>query len=180
MIALIETPRLIIRELQESDAEAMFEMDRDAEVHRYLGGKPYTDIAQSRDNIAFIRAQYAQNGIGRWAVELKTTGEFIGWTGFKLMRDQPVNGHVDHYDFGYRHARRFWKKGYAFEAAQAALAYGLRELRIPDVYAMTDVENAGSRRILEKLGFRLVEIFRYDGPSLWVKDLPVTWYRWSG
>jgi ribosomal-protein-alanine N-acetyltransferase len=177
MSLFIETPRLIIREVQAEDAEAMFAMDQDAEVHKYLGGKPYTDITQSHDNIAIIRQQYADNGIGRWAVELKESGEFIGWTGFKIMRDQPVNRHVDHYDFGYRHARKFWGQGYAFEAAQAALDYGVRELRIEDVYAMTDVNNAGSRCILEKLGFELKEIFPYDGPAFWVQGLPVTWYE---
>lgn len=173
---ILETPRLIIRELLPGDDEAMFAMDSNPEVHRYLGNKPYSDIQQSRDDITFLRQQYAAYGVGRWAVVLKETGELIGWTGFKRMIDM-VNGHVNHLDFGYRHAQKFWQQGYAYEAAKAALDYGIKALGFTDIYAMTDVHNMGSRRILEKLGFQLEEIFPYDGPSLWVTGLPVTWYK---
>jgi RimJ/RimL family protein N-acetyltransferase len=172
----IETPRLLIRELLPEDDEGMFAMDSDPEVHRYLGGKTFTSIAQSREIIGFVRQQYQFNGIGRWAVVLKETGAFIGWTGFKLIQE-PVNGHVNHYDFGYRHRREYWGQGYAFEAAAAALQYGLDTLQFRDVYAMTDPDNQGSRRILEKLGFRLVGIFPYDGTPLWREGQPTTWYQ---
>lgn len=172
----IETPRLIIRELRPEDATQMFAMDSDPEVHKYLGNKPLTDIEEVHKVIAFVRQQYTDNGIGRWAVILKDTGEFIGWTGYKRFTET-VNNHVNHLDFGYRHARKFWGQGYAYEAAKAALDYGIDEMGFKDIYAMTDVDNKGSRRILEKLGFELKEIFPYDGAFLWVKDLPVTWYQ---
>ena len=172
----IETPRLIIRELLPEDETAMFKMDSDPEVHRYLGNRPYRHIAESRENIAFIRRQYEENGIGRWAVTLKDAGEFIGWTGFKLMREM-VNGHIGHYDFGYRHMRRHWRNGYAYEAASAALEYGTAVLGLKKIYAMTDAENVGSRHILGRLGFRFVEIFSYDGQPFWRAGLPVTWYK---
>lgn len=176
MNVCIETPRLLVREILPEDEAGMFAMDNDPDVHRYLGNKPYSDIQQSRDNIAFIRQQYADHGVGRWAVVLKDTGEFIGWTGFKRMVES-VNGHVGHLDFGYRHARKFWRQGYAYEAAKAALDYGVGTLGFRDIYAMTDVDNEGSRRLLEKLGFRFVEIFPYDGQGLWMAGLPATWYR---
>lgn len=172
----IETPRLIIRELRMDDLDAMFEMDNDPEVHRYLGNNHYISIEQSRENIAYIQQQYKENGIGRWAVTLKDTGEFIGWTGYKLMRER-VNGHINHYDFGYRHMRKHWRQGYAYEAAKAALDYGIDVLGFRDIYAMTDVDNTGSRHILEKLGFSFVEIFNYDGTPFWLIGQPVTWYK---
>lgn len=158
----------------------MFEMDSDPEVHRYLGNRPVTSIDQTKDVIAFVRKQYLENGIGRWAVALKDSDEFIGWTGFKLM-DTMVNGHINHYDFGYRHARKYWRQGYAFEAAKAARDYGIESLGIKEIYAMTQTENAGSRRILEKLEFRLDHIFPFDGePFFWLKGQPTTWYVWEG
>lgn len=174
----IETPRLLIRELLPTDEGAMFQMDSDPDVHRYLGNKPYTSIGQSRENIAIVRQQYADNGIGRWAVVLKDTGAFIGWTGFKRLME-PVNGHIGHLDFGYRHLRKFWGKGYAYEAAKAALDYGVDVLGFTDIYGMTDVDNLGSRHILEKLGFRFVEIFSYDAPPTWraYYGEPATWYK---
>lgn len=172
-----ETPRLIIRDMRPEDEAGMFAMDSNPEVHRYLGNKHYTDVQQSRDNIRFIREQYAAHGIGRWSVLLRESGAFIGWTGFKRMVEK-VNGHVGHLDFGYRHAQPYWGQGYAFEAAQAALSHGLDVLRLTGVYAMTDVANTGSRRILEKLGFRLDGIFDYDAPPNWRAHFgePTTWY----
>jgi RimJ/RimL family protein N-acetyltransferase len=175
MDVYIETPRLIIRNLTLGDTEGMFAMDRDPEVHKYLGNKPYTDISQTTANIDFIMEQYRNNGIGRWGVILKNTNEFIGWTGFKLMTDK-VNGHLGHYDFGYRHARKYWGQGYGYEAAKASLDYGLEVMQLQNIYAMTDVENVPSRRLLEKLGFEFVEIFGYDGTPFWREGLPVTWY----
>lgn len=172
----IETPRLIIRELCMDDAEGMFAMDSDPEVHKFLGTGPQKDIQEARDIIAFILKQYEENGIGRWAVELKEDGSFIGWTGWKFVQ-QTVNGHANEYDFGYRHLRRYWGQGYAYEAAKAALDYGLDVLGFRGVYAMTDVENGASRHILEKLGFEFKEIIPYDGPPFWRENFPVTWYE---
>lgn len=176
MSIYIETPRLIIRELTIDDAEQMFEMDSDPEVHKYLGNKPVETVEEIRKVIEYILQQYRDNSIGRWAVTLKDTGEFIGWTGFKLMTEA-VNDHVGHYDFGYRHMRKHWRKGYAIEAARAALSYGIDVLGFKDIYAMTEIENAGSRHILETLGFEYVETFTYDGTPFWRIGLPVTWYK---
>ena len=181
MSIYIETPRLYIRELLPTDDEGMFEMDSDPAVHRYLGNTPVTSIERSREVIAIIRKQYGDFGIGRWAVIKKRGDEFLGWTGFKFM-DKPVNKRSEFLDFGYRFKSSCWKQGYGYESAVAALDHGLNKLGFKDVYAMTDVENAGSRRILEKLGFRYVETFPYDGSNYaWVDlGLPVTWYEYAG
>ena len=129
-------------------------------------------------SVTYVRQQYADSGIGRWAVIEKSSGECIGWTGFKIIRER-VHGFEDFYDFGYRHLRRFWGKGMASEAARAALDYGLNTLAIKDdIYAMTDVDNGASRHILESLGFRLQEIFPFDGKQQWrTINEPTTWYK---
>jgi [ribosomal protein S5]-alanine N-acetyltransferase len=172
----IETPRLIIRPLEEKDTEGMYLMDSDPEVHRYVGQHPVTTREESKDVIAFIRRQYEDHGIGRWAVLEKSTGDFVGWTGFKRMKEV-ANGHTDHLDFGYRLAQRHWGKGYATEASRAALHYGINIMGLTDIYAMTDPDNAASRHVLEKLGFRLAEIFPYDSASPWrPQGAPTTWF----
>lgn len=104
-----ETERLILRELMPTDAEGMFEMDRDPEVHLYLGNRPVKSIEQSIAEIEFISAQYTENGIGRWAVIEKATGNFVGWSGLKLIRET-TNNHVNYYDLGYRFSKRFGEK----------------------------------------------------------------------
>lgn len=177
---IIETPRVFIRELIPEDEEGMFGMDSDPEVHKYLGGKHIHHRQEARDMINTIRQQYADYGIGRWAVIDKTTNDFLGWTGFKMMVDK-VNGHVNHYDFGYRLAQKAWGQGIATEAGKASLEYGLNTLKLKPVYAMTDVANGASRHILEKLGFKFVETFIYDGPLTWLMEdnLETTWYAWE-
>ena len=177
MSIYLETERLIIREVQEQDAAGMFELDADPEVQRYVGQKPISTIAQARETIDFIRQQYVDPGICRWAVIEKATNAFIGWTGFKLIKES-INGHTDYYDFGYRFIQRKWGQGFAFEASRAALDYGVQQLSFQDIYATTDVDNTGSRRLLEKLGFRFVELFRYDGAPTWREPgQETTWYE---
>lgn len=166
-----------MRELLPTDAEGMFRLDGDPEVHRYLGKNPVTSIEQCRKVIDFIREQYTGNGIGRWAVVERSTGEFVGWSGLKLMKEK-INGHVDFYDIGYRLIKAHWGKGYATESAAAARRYAFEVLKATDLFAMADVNNRASRRVLEKTGLQYIKTFPYDGPPGWLDaGEPVTWYH---
>ncbi len=164
-----ETDRLILREFMLSDDKAMFELDSDPEVHRYLGNKPVTDIAQSREIIDRVRKQYIDNGIGRWAMIEKKSGEFVGWCGLKL-NTETINGHTNFYDLGYRLIKRYWGSGYATEAALAVLEYGFLEMQLPVIYGMAATDNAASNQILKKLGFVFVETYTYQ-------DILHNWYE---
>ncbi|MDQ1089266.1 RimJ/RimL family protein N-acetyltransferase [Siphonobacter sp. SORGH_AS 1065] len=73
----LQTPRLTLRDLEQKDALALFELDSNPEVMKFLG-KPSQSIEESQAMIEYIRAQYIQNGIGRWAVEHRETGAFMG------------------------------------------------------------------------------------------------------
>ena len=89
----IETDRLILRELLLTDDAGMFELDTNPQVHQYLGNNPITTINQAREIIAMVMRQYASNGIGRWAVIEKASGDFIGWCGLKFIQEH-VNNHI--------------------------------------------------------------------------------------
>ena len=158
----LETERLILRELLPTDVEGMFELDSNPEVHRFVGKKPVKHIDESRQMIESIRNQYVTNGIGRWAVILKETNEFIGWSGIKLITD-PINGHQNFYEIGYRFIQKHWGKGYATEAGLAFVDFAFNEMKVDALYAYADSGNENSRRILEKLGLRFVNSFEYDG-----------------
>ena len=157
----IETERLLMRELLPTDDAGMFELDSNPEVHVYLGKTPVKSIEESREAIAHIRQQYLENGIGRWAVILKETGEFIGWSGLKLEKN--VNGYKTFYDLGYRFIQKHWGKGYAFESAKAFVDFGFTEMKLPVINAYTDSDNLNSRKILEKVGMKFVNSFELDG-----------------
>jgi [ribosomal protein S5]-alanine N-acetyltransferase len=160
----IETERLILRDLLPTDAEGMFELDSDPEVHKYVGRKPVQVIEESRKVIDIIRAQYDTNGIGRWAVIEKATGAFIGWSGLKLMTTE-INGYTNYLDLGYRFIKRYWGKGYATETALASIQFAWSELKATDVYGIADVDNTASRNVLEKCGLQFQNIFEYDGDT---------------
>ena len=180
MNVCIETERLLIRPLQLADYEGMFVMDSDPEVHKYVGKNPVQTKEHIKEVISFVRQQYKDHGIGRWAVIEKASNEFAGWVGFKYMAG-PINQHSNFYDFGYRFARRFWGMGYASEAGRAALNHGIESLGFKDIYAMTDIDNGASRRVLEKLGFKYIETFDYDAEPGWrTEGQPTTWYKWMG
>lgn len=174
----IETERCHIRELRLEDVSGMFEMDKDPMVHHYVGQNPTQTIEDELAVIKLVRQQYIDNGIGRWAIIDKHTDEFIGWTGFKLMQET-VNGQTNYYDFGYRLKQNAWGKGIATETAIAALRYGVDKMHLWPVFAMTDVNNAASRNVLQKLGFNFIKIFPYTGPMQWRRpqDISATWYE---
>lgn len=166
-----ETERCILREILPEDLEGMYDLDSDPEVHTYLGNTPLTDKAQAADMIDFIRQQYIDNGIGRWAVVDKRTNEFMGWTGLKYIKDE-INHHINFYDIGYRFRKKYWGKGIATETAQASLKYAFNTLDINEVYALADVNNAGSNKVLKKIGLRFIEEFDFEGtPHNWYKIL---------
>ena len=169
MKIVVETPRLILREIMPDDAEGMFELDSDPEVHRYLGNKPVATIEQSKIIIDNIRKQYLDYGIGRWAVMDKNTQAFMGWSGLKFVTDR-TNGHQNFYDVGYRILRRYWGQGIATESAIASLAYAFNNLDLQEVFASASIDNAASNRILQKLGLRFIETYKYQ------QQIPCNWY----
>jgi len=157
-----ETGRFILRELLLSDDKGIFELDSNHDVHKYLGKKPIKNIEEARKVIDFIRQQYVDNGIGRWAIIEKATSKFAGWTGLKLVREK-INNHSDFYDLGYRLIPKFWGKGIATETAKACVSYGFDRLNLDSIYGMADIDNKASINVLQKAGLEFIETFDYDG-----------------
>ena len=164
MNLILETDRLILREMKLSDAEALFEMDSNPMVHQYLWNKPLTDISEVHSYIKLVRAQYLQNNIGRFVVILKETNELMGWAGLKF-NTEIVNNKINFYDIGYRLNEKFWGKGYASEASYAWMDYGFKVMKIKIMEAAAHTENIASNRILQKIGLKMTETYLEDGVS---------------
>jgi len=158
----IETERLLLRELNLSDVDGMFELDSNPNVHIFVGKKPVKAIDESIVQIENIQQQYKDFGIGRWAVVLKETNEFIGWSGIKFITNE-INKHQNFYEIGYRFIEKHWGKGYASEAGKAFIEYAFNEMKIDCLYAYADEGNDNSRKVLEKLGFHYMNSFEYEG-----------------
>jgi RimJ/RimL family protein N-acetyltransferase len=167
----IETNRLLLRPLKLSDAEPMFAMDNNPEVHKYLWQNPTQTIEETIKIIEFVQGQYERNNIGRFATILKETNEFIGWTGIKFVDDHVENGNTNFYDYGYRLNEKFWNKGYATESSIAWLDYGFNQMNIDKMNAYTHHDNGASNHILQKVGMNFMENYPdKDG---------VTWKWWQ-
>lgn len=167
MNLVIETERLLLRPLELSDAEAMFDMDKNPEVHKYLWQTPTQTIDETIKIIEYVNRQYTENNIGRFATILRETGEFIGWTGIKFVNDHVENGNTNFYDYGYRLNEKFWNKGYATEASIAWLDYGFKEMKIDKMNAYTHSENGASNHVLQKVGMKFMEDYPDKDGVIW-------------
>lgn len=169
MNLIIETERLILREMLPSDAEAMFKLESNPNVVKYLGNKPFKSIDESINLINYVRNQYLNNGIGRFSVVLKETNEMIGWAGIKFVTDIE-NDRTNFYDLGYRLQEEHWGKGYASEATKAWLDYFFQTMKQPVLVASVNVDNFESNKIVQKFGFQLKSTFYYE-------DIHCNWYE---
>lgn len=143
----LRTDRLLLREWRESDLAPWAALNADPEVRRYLPGVPTREQCDAA--VARFQAALEQRGWGFWAVEVRGTGEFIGFTGLDPVEEgQPFTG----VEAGWRLARAAWGHGYATEAARAALEFGFAELGLPEILAITATGNDRSRAVMRRLG----------------------------
>jgi RimJ/RimL family protein N-acetyltransferase len=146
---IIETERLILREITADDAEFILDLLNQPSFIKYIGDRNLRSAEQSREFIeSRFRASYKQFGYGLWTVELKENQTPIGICGF-VKRDVLPDA-----DIGFAFLPEFERKGYAFESASASMKYGRDVLQLKRVLAITSQDNEASGRLLEKLGFK--------------------------
>jgi RimJ/RimL family protein N-acetyltransferase len=163
MKAVWETERMTLRQLTDGDAAALYEIDRDPEVMRFLTGGMPTSYDEINATLARVIADHDRfPDLGRWAALDKDTQEFIGW--FAL--DVPEGGGGGDADLGYRLGRRWWGNGLATEGAKALIHKAFVDACVDRVFARTMAVNTASRRVMEKAGLRLVRTFhlQWDDP----------------
>ena len=145
----LETERLLLRPHTEADAADFVTLNSEAIVVQYTGDKTMHSKAEALDifrNIVF--PQYEKYDMGRLAVVLKSTGEYIGWCGIKYLEDEAI------YDLGYRFMPKHWGKGYATEAAQASLNEGVTHYKLSKIIARAMPENIGSIKVMQHIGMQ--------------------------
>jgi ribosomal-protein-alanine N-acetyltransferase len=158
----LQTERLVLRQIVQSDADDLFRIFSDAEIMQYWSCRPYTSAEQAHKLIESM-ALAIDNGIGvHWAVTLAGDDRLIGKCGYNEWHKVHRRG-----DISYMLARDFWGQGVVSEALRAMLDYGFGPMNLHSVEAGVTPGNDASTRMLEKLGFRLEGHLR---ESFWAED----------
>jgi len=153
----IRTERLLLRRWREEDRAPFAAMGADPEVMRFFE-TPLTR-AESEAIAARADASFDSRGYELWALEHRTSGAFLGFTGLAPMPDGiPGAGGIE---VGWRLASEAWGRGLATEAAKAAVSFAFDELRLAEISSITAVVNARSRAVMERLGMTLADEFEH-------------------
>ena len=159
----IETERLLLRQYALEDAEEQLRIISDPEFRRHM--PPSYRPTRDKVLVGFgrIAEHWNQLGYGQWAMELKGSGRLVGYCGLRHLVP------TDEVELLYGCDRAYWGRGLVTEAARASLRYGFGRMKFARVMAVTDHENRGSRRVMEKCGMR------YERDAVYF-DLPVVYY----
>lgn len=160
--APLETPRLLLRAWRDADVDAWAALNADARVMEFFPSA--YGRARSERSAASMRADFERDGYGWWAVELKGGLPFAGVVALQAVpSDMPFAPATE---VGWRFAFDAWGRGYATEAAAAALAFAFDRLPCDEVVAFTAACNVRSRHVMDKLGMRRNTADDFQHPSL--------------
>ena len=156
---VFETERLIVRHFKESDADDFFLLQGNPEVMRFI--RPVKTREESDAFLLEAIAGYSEPWMGRWAVEEKTTGKFVG--SFVI---NPVPEDSEKTQLGYAFLTGSWGKGYATEATRGGLNYFKNFTPLQEIYGVVESENLASQKVLLKAGFQFYSKKMEEGKEL--------------
>jgi RimJ/RimL family protein N-acetyltransferase len=159
----LRTSRLLLRPWRDEDIAGFAEMSADPVVMEYL--LPLSERGLSAETwVARKRAHWDEHGFGQWVVEFPGEASFIGVIGLETV------SYEAHFtpavEVAWRLARAYWGRGYATEAARAAVDYGFGELSLEKIVALTVPANQRSRRVMERLGMTRAPEDDFDHPGI--------------
>ena len=159
---MIETDRLLLRRFRDTDKDSFALMNRDPAVMEFFPA--LLSRVESDALVDRIDAHWAEHGIGLWAVEIRASGEFIGYVGLAVPR---FSVHFTPcVEIGWRLDAGHWGEGLATEGARAVVRYAFEVLGLPEIVSFTVPDNLRSRRVMEKLGMTHDAEDDFDHPLL--------------
>lgn len=155
MFPILETDRLVLRELNEDDAISILNCFSNNDVLRYYGQKPLTSTDQVKQIIRNFSMNFNEKRGIKWGIELKGKEGIIGTIGFQEWSQEHKRA-----DLSYALFPENWGNGYASEAVSKAVTYGFEELDLKRIGAVVFSENKASIKLLTKLGFQKEGVLR--------------------
>ncbi|MCD5991765.1 GNAT family N-acetyltransferase [Pseudomonas sp. CDFA 553] len=153
---VLETQRMILRQLSSADVPPMTQILINPEVMRYSVRGVLGESATA-EFIDWSLQSYAHHGFGPWAVVEKASGVLMG---FCALNRESVDG-VEEVEIGYRLAPQFWGRGLATEIVRATLGYGFEHLGLRSIIAIVQPANVASVRVIQKVGFNAFVYSQY-------------------
>ncbi len=159
---VLETKRMILREWKDEDIVSFAAMNQDPKVMEFFPS--ILNYEESVNIVSRARLQFKEEGFCLFAVEIKASGEFIGFVGLSVPR---FNAHFTPcVEIGWRIASQYWGQGYATEAAKEVLHAAFKKYNLKEVVSFTSLLNRRSIRIMEKIGLQHDPKDDFDHPSL--------------
>ena len=150
---ILETERLMLREMTQSDFDDLAEMLCDPEVmYAYERDFSEEDVGQWLDNQL---SRYKKYGFGMWSVILKQSGNMIGQAGITM---QPYKDGELH-EIGYLFKKAFWHNGYATEAARALKNYAFQTLKLDEIFSTIRTNNYPSIAVAKRNGMECIDCY---------------------
>jgi RimJ/RimL family protein N-acetyltransferase len=161
-VVLINSERLVLRRWRATDRDPFASLNADAIVMEHFPSA--LDRAESDAFADRIEAGFVTNGYGLWAVEVPGEAQFIGFVGLAL---QNFEAHfTPAVEVGWRLAQNYWGRGFATEAARAAVADGFDRFGLEEIVSFTVPANVRSVRVMERLGMTRDPADDFDHPRL--------------
>jgi RimJ/RimL family protein N-acetyltransferase len=162
----LSTARLLLRRWCATDHGPFAALNADPCVMEYFPAR--LSRADSDRLIAVIEAGFDRHGYGLWALELRATGEFVGFTG--LSKPSFEEHFTPAVEVGWRLARSAWGQGYATEAGRASLAFGFEQAGLSEIVSFTSAANLRSQAVMGRIGMTHDPADDFDHPELEAGD----------
>ena len=159
------TRRLDLSAVRKEDEPALRTMQANPAVMRYVCEAGVRTAAETTQSVAAMVEQWDRAGFGYFLLRLRTSGEPVGYAGFRPM-DSSSNVEI-----GYVIDEPYWGQGFATEAGKQLLDYGFRVLKFPSLWATVDKEHKKSQDVTARLGMFLAGEGRYDGLDCYVYSI---------
>jgi RimJ/RimL family protein N-acetyltransferase len=163
VIVILETPRLRLRNWLEGDRDLFREINSDPKVMEFF---PFRRSHEEADLLFDrVNAMIREDGLGFYAVELKETGEAMGFCGL-APANMPGIFPPETIEIGWRLATRFWGNGYITEAAKTLLEYGLKAKGLDAVISFAVAGNHRSTAVMKRIGMTHCPELDFDSPRV--------------
>ena len=159
---VLRTDRLVLRRWREEDLEPFAALNADPAVMEHFFKT--LDRAESAAFIARIEAHFDREGFGFWAIEAPGVAPLVGLAG--LARPPFQTRFTPCVEVGWRLARAYWGRGYATEAARAALQSGFEHVGLDEIVSFTVPANVRSRAVMERIGMTRSAADDFEHPNL--------------